>query len=181
MTSQHSVLVTQHSAYVWHILHCRWHRTHTITPNQSIYNVTSTSGMTTQPLYQISHPLYLCHHTVSTDISPTFVWHHTHLLCGIIWTIYNFTTNPYVNHTTGHMTTKTLYMEPHPVWGQHIHLTWYITATIWFIIPLYRQHHTHSFYDHKLAICVASCALYKTSHSHFLTSKHQLRTSHPLY
>ena len=29
-------------AYVWHPLHCRWQRTHSITPNHSIYDVTST-------------------------------------------------------------------------------------------------------------------------------------------
>ena len=87
MTSQHSVLMTQHCAYVWHPLHCRWQCTHSITPKHSIY-VTSSSGRTAQPLYQTSHPLYLCHHTVSTDISPTFLWHHAHILCDIIWTIY---------------------------------------------------------------------------------------------
>ena len=40
--------------------------------------------------------------------------------------------------------------------------------------PLYRQHHTQSFYDISLAICVASCALYKISHPHILTSNHHL-------
>ena len=45
--------------------------------------------------------------------------------------------------------------------------------------PLYRQHHTHSFYDITLAICVASCALYKTSHPHFLTSNHHFEDITP--
>ena len=49
----------------------------------------------TAPVSDIA-PLYLCHHTFSTDISPTFVWHHTHLLCDIIWTINNITPNPCV-------------------------------------------------------------------------------------
>ena len=40
--------------------------------------------------------------------------------------------------------------------------------------PLYRLHHTHSFYDITLAICVASFALHKTSQPHFLTSNHHL-------
>ena len=53
-------------------LHFRAQCPHSIKQNHSIYDVTSTSGMTTQPLYQTSHPFYLCHHTVSTDISPTF-------------------------------------------------------------------------------------------------------------
>ena len=85
MTSQPSVLMSPHSAYVWHPLHCRWPRIHSITPNNSIYDVTSTSGMTSHALYQTLHPLYLCHHNLSTDITPSFKWHHTHLLCDIIW------------------------------------------------------------------------------------------------
>ena len=33
ITSQPSVLMVQHSAHVWHALHCRWQRNHSITPN----------------------------------------------------------------------------------------------------------------------------------------------------
>ena len=36
------------------------------------------------PRYQTLHPLYLCHYNLSTDITPTFEWHHTHLLCDIL-------------------------------------------------------------------------------------------------
>ena len=86
VTSQHSVLMTPHSAYVQHPLHCRWYHIHSITPHHSIYYFTSTSGMTSHPLYQTLHQLYLCHHNLSTDITPTFEWHHTHLLCDIICT-----------------------------------------------------------------------------------------------
>ena len=39
--------------------------------------------------------------------------------------------------------------------------------------PKYRQHHTHPLYDINIAICVASFALYKTSHPHFMTSNHR--------
>ena len=38
---------------------------------------------------------------------------------------------------------------------------------------LYRKHHTHYLYDITLPICVASFALYKTSHPHFMTSNHR--------
>ena len=75
------------SAYVWHPLHCRWHRIHFITPNNCIYDIISTSDMTSHPLYQTLHPLYLGHHNLSTDITPTFEWHHTHLLCDILCTV----------------------------------------------------------------------------------------------
>ena len=46
-------------------------------------------------LYQTSHPLYLYHHKLSTDITPTIVWHHTYLLCEIIFTKYILTSNPH--------------------------------------------------------------------------------------
>ena len=36
--------------------------THSITPNHSIYDVTSPSGRTKQPLYQTSHPPSVWHH-----------------------------------------------------------------------------------------------------------------------
>ena len=49
--------------YLW----CHIHFTHHITP-----------------LNQTLHPLYLCHHNLSTDITHTFEWHHTHLLCDIL-------------------------------------------------------------------------------------------------
>ena len=110
--------------------HCRWHRIHTITPNHSIYDVTSTSGMTSHTLYQTLHPLYLCHHNLSTDITPTFEWHHTHLLCDIISTIYNATSSPYVI-TLLYLWHHNLYIWNHIQYvGQHIHYTRDITATI---------------------------------------------------
>ena len=77
MTSQNCVFMTPHSAYVWYHLHYRERHIHSITQNHSIYDVTSTSGMT-------SHPLYLCDHNLSKDIIPTFVWHQTHYICDII-------------------------------------------------------------------------------------------------
>ena len=44
---------------------------------------------------------------------------------------------------------------------------------------LYRLHHTHSFYDLTLAICVASFALYKTSQPHIFTSNHHMEDITP--
>ena len=96
MASQQGVLMAPHSAYVWHHLHYRWHHIISITPNYSIYDITSTSGMTSHPLYQTSHPVYQFHHKLSTDITPTFIWHHTHYMCDIIFTLYNITSTPYI-------------------------------------------------------------------------------------
>ena len=96
MRSQPYVLITQHSAYVWHHLCYRSHHIHSITPSHNFYDFTSTSGMTSHTVYQTSHQLYLCHHKLSTDITPTFVWHHTHNICDIIRTIYNIICTSYV-------------------------------------------------------------------------------------
>ena len=171
-TTQYCVLLIPHSAYVWHHLHYRWYHIHSITPNHSIYDVTSTSGMTSHPLYQTSHPVYLCHQNLSTDIIPTFVWHHTHCMCDMICTPYNNTSTLYV------MTLLYLWHHSIYIWndiqyvGPHIHYTCDITASN-------RCHHTHSLanithtlYDITLAIYVAPFALYKTSHPLFMTSNH---------
>ena len=72
MTTQPCVLITPHSAHVWHHLHYRRHHIHSITPSHNLYDFTSTSGMTSHTLYQTSYTLYLCHHNLSTDITPTF-------------------------------------------------------------------------------------------------------------
>ena len=79
MTSQHSVLMSPHSAYVWHPLHCRWHRIHSITPNNAIYDVTSTSRIASHPrIRHCTHCIFvittspLISHPLLNDITPTF-------------------------------------------------------------------------------------------------------------
>ena len=171
----------QHSAYVWHPLHCRWQRTHSITPNHSVYDVTSTSGRTMQPLYQTLNPLYLCHLSVSTDISPTFVWHHTHLLCEIIWTIYNITPNPYV------ITFLYLWHHSLHIWNRIQYLgniyTYHVTLQPLSVSsnPLYRLHHTHSFMTSHWPYVWHR--LHYTRHHSLTFWPHTTiwRTSHPLY
>lgn len=142
MTSQHCVLMTPHLAYV---------------SNHSVYDVTSTSGMISHPLYQTSRPLYLCHHNLSTDITPTCVWHHTHYICDIICTLYNITSSPYVI-TLLYLWHHNLYIWGHIQYlGQHIHYTCDITATN-------LCHHTH---------CIdITLTLYMTRHSAYL--RHRL-------
>ena len=103
------LLMTQHLAYVWHHLHCRWKCTHSITPNHSIYDDKSTSGMKTHPLYQTSHPLYLCLQAISTDISPTFLWHHIHFC----------------------VTSYELYITSHPILMSSHYCTYDITTSIY--------------------------------------------------
>ena len=174
--------MTPHLGYVWHPLHCRWHRILSITPHHSIYDVTSTTGMTSHPLYQTLHPPYLCHHNLSTDIIPTFEWHHTHLLCDIICTIYNITSNPYVI-TLLYLWHHNLYIWNYIQYvGQHIHYTWDITATICVL-------RTHCIGNITPTLCMTShlpCVwhrLHYTRH-HILILRPQTTvfiSSHPLY
>ena len=77
MTTQNCELITPHSSYVWHHLRYRRRHIYSITPSHSLYDFISTSGMTSQPLYQISHQLCLCHptsplisHPLLDDITP---------------------------------------------------------------------------------------------------------------
>ena len=79
MTSQHSVLMSPHSAYIWHPLNCRWHRIQSITQNNAIYDVTSTSRITSHPcIRHCTHCIFfittspLISHPLLNDITPTF-------------------------------------------------------------------------------------------------------------
>ena len=136
MISQPSVLITPHSAYVWHHLHYRRRHIHSTTPSYNLYDFTSTSGMTSHMLCQTLHQLYLCHHNLYTDITPTFVWHHAHYMCDIICTIYNIISNSYV------ITLLYLWQHKLDIWNhiqyavQNIHYPCDITVTI-------LCHHTH--------------------------------------
>ena len=142
--------MTPHSAYVRHPLHCRWHHIRSITPNHSIYDVTSTSGMIWRPLYQTLHPLYLCHQNlsanftrVSNDITETF--------CVTSYALY-ITSHPVL--MSSHYCTydiKPLYIKPHPV----------CRATY----TLYMRHHSHYLCPHTHCIDNITSTLCMTSHS----------------
>ena len=150
MTTQHCLLLIPHSVYVLHNLHYRWYHIHSITPNRSIYDVTSTSVMTSHPLYQISHPLYLGNHNLSSDIIPTFVWHHNIYICDIICSLYKIISTPYVI-TLLYLWHHTLYVRNHIHYvGPHIHYTRDITGN-----NLCHDSHsidniTHTLYDIRL-------------------------------
>ena len=149
MTTQHCELIIPHSAYVWPHLHYRRCHIHSITPSHSLYDFTSTSGMTSQTLYQISHQLYLCHHNLSTDITPTFLWHHTHYICDIIHTIYNIICTVYI------ITLLCLWQHKLDIWNhiqyavQNIHTPCDIT-----VISL--CHHTHCIESITPKLCMTS-------------------------
>ena len=140
--------MTQHSAYVWHPLHCRWKRTLSIRAKHSIYDATSTSGMTTQPLYQTSHPLYLCHHTISNDISPTFVWHHIHFC----------------------VTSYELYITSHPILMSSHYCTYDITTSIYETTSSMRETYTLNFWHHNHYLCHHTHCIDKITPTLFMTS-----------
>ena len=149
MTSQPCVLITPHSAYVWHHLSYRRRHIYSITQSPNLYYFTSTSGMTSHSLYHTSHQMYLCHHNLSTDITPTFVWHHTHYMCDIICTIYNIISTAYV--------ITLLYLGQHKldIWNhiqyavQNIHHPCDITVTS-------LCHHTHCIESITPTLCMTS-------------------------
>ena len=149
MTTQHFVLITPHSAYVWHSLLYRRRHIHSITTIHNLYDFTSASGMTTHHLYQTWHQLCLCHQSLSADITPTFVWHHTHYICDIICTIYNIISTAYV--------ITLLYLGQHnfDIWNhiqyavQNIHYPCDITVTS-------LCHHTHCIESITRTLCMTS-------------------------
>ena len=89
------------------------------------------------------HPLYLCHHTLSTDITPTFVWKHTHYMYYIICTIYNIISTDYV------ITLLYLWQQNLDIWTTPVCSSKY-TLSMW--------HHSHS--------SVSSHSLFVWHHTH---------------
>ena len=150
MTTQICVWLIPHSAYVWHHLHYSCYHIHSITPNHNIYDVTNSSGMTSLPLYKTSHSLYLCHHNLSTDIIPTFVWHHTHYMDDNICTLHNIISIPYVI-TLLYLCHHSLYIWNHIQHvGPHIHYTCDIRATNLCHHSHSIENITHALYDLRL-------------------------------
>ena len=140
--------------------------------------------MTSHP----SHPLYLCHHNLSTGITLTFVCHHTEYMCDIICTLYNITSTPYVI-TLLYLWHHNLYIWNHILYvGQHIHYTCEITATslchhshcIDISHPIFVPHHTRHMYDIFCTIHDIRSSFYDIKppflghHTHYMTS-------YPLY
>ena len=164
-TSEHSVLMTQHSAYVWHPLHCKWHRIHSFTSNHRIYEVTSSSGMTSQPcIRHHTHCIFiitsspLISHPLLYDITPTFCvrlyslnisWHP--ILISSHYSTDDITTSIY--ETTSSMrATYTLNMWHHSHYlGHHTHSIGNITPTLFMISHSpYMSHRVHYTRHHIL-------------------------------
>ena len=88
MTSQTSVLITPHSAYVWHHLHYRRRHIHSITPSYNLYDFTfHFRHDITHPVSDIaptvslsSQPLHWYHTYFFMTSYPLYVWHHMHFM-----------------------------------------------------------------------------------------------------
>ena len=186
--SQHCVWLIPHSAYVWHHLHYRRHHIHSITPSYNLYDFTSTSGMTSHPLYQTSHPRYLCHHNLSTDIIPNFVWHHIHYvwqhstvccwyhtrhMCDIICTTHDITS------TVSHQTTVFMMSHPLQAWP-HTHSFRHCTHCI-FVITTSPLISYPLLYDIIPTLCVTSNALYIISTPYVITLLYLWHHSHYIW
>ena len=173
--------MTPHLAYVWHPLQCKWHRIHSFTSNHRIHEVTCTSGITSQPLYQTSHTLCHGHHNLSTDITPTIVWHYTY-----------FCVRSYSLNISWHP----ILMSSHYCTDDITNSIYETTSSMRAPYTLNMRHHSHYLGHHTHCIDNITPTLFMTSHSlyvshhlhytrhHILTFWPQttiLRTSHPLY
>ena len=133
-----------HPLQAWQHSPCRRHRTHW-------FYVITVSPRTSRPLsYDIT--LTFCDTSYELYITPHSILVSSH------YCTYDITASIY--ETTSHMmATYKLNMWHHSHYlGHHTHCIENNTPTL--------------FYDITLAICVASFALYKTSHPHFMTSNH---------
>ena len=180
MTSQHSVLMTPHSAYVWHTFHCRLHRIHSFTPNQIIYDVTSISGMTLHPLYSCHHIQDTCHcihcsWTITYNLliislyqtKPQYLWCQIHFKHDITPPVSDSTPTVSLSSQPLHWYHTHFWMTSHPpsVWHHMHYMEHHIqslcphTTVLMTSQPLYMKPHP---------VCTAAYTLYMRPHSHSL-------------
>ena len=156
--------MTQHSAYIWHPLHCRWQRTHSITPNHSIYDVTSTLARTAQRLLQTWYHTPSMKHgtncifviTTSPLISHPLLYDITFTICVTSYALY-ITSYPlllssqnwtYDSTTLTYETTSSMQLKVYTVHVTSVSLVLVITPTVLRAShPLFLWHHTrHRYY-----------------------------------
>ena len=131
--------------------------------------------------HQISHPLYLCHHIVSTDISRTFKRHHT-----------PFCVTSYELYITSHSILMSSHDSTYDITASIYETTSSMRATytlkMWYH-RYYLCHHTHCIDNITPTLCLTSHSPYMWNRLHY-TRHHSLtfcpqttilRTSHPLY
>ena len=121
----------------------------------SIYDITATAFMTSDPLHGTSPPGFM-------TSRPLSLWHHRHYLCEYISTIFN------IKHTV-----QRQYNQYNLSHNLHIVSLWSHT--------LYRWYNTHCIYDMAPSIFMAHYALYMTSHPRFMTSQHSIHYIRWLY
>ena len=121
-----------------------------------------------------THQLYLCHHNCSTDITPAFVWHHTHYMCDIICTIYNIISTAYVitllylwQHKLAIETTSSMQFKIYtiPVTSQS-HVCVISPTVLRASHPIFVWHHTQHRYSIICTIEDITSSLMKSNH-HF--------------
>ena len=92
--------------------------------------------------------------------------HHTHLLCDIIWTIYNITAN-IMSHYCAYYNTASIYERISSL-RQHIHLICDITATIWVITcTVQAVSHPLCLWQHTRHMCGIVCIIQDIASSLF--------------
>ena len=192
-----SISMTSYPLCFWQNIHKVWHHNtlcwfhHT----RHMFDILCTAD---DIAYTLSHQtrIFVIKH-------PLQAWHHTTCIRHCTNCIFLITTSPLIKHplwnditATFCVTSYALYRTSHPILMSSQYCTYDIITSIYETTysmkgniytkhetsqplsvsshPPYRQHHTHSLYDITLAIYVASFALYKTSHPHFMTSKHRV-------
>ena len=141
-----SVFMMSQSLQAWHHTPCIRYCTH------SIFVTTSTPQISHPLLNDITTPFCVTSYALYRTSQPILISSH-YCTNDITTSVYETTSSRLGNIYTIHETSQPLSVSSH---------------------PLYRQHHTHSLYDMTLAMCMASFALYKTSHPQFMTSDHHV-------
>ena len=130
-------------------------QSHFMTSFHSIYDITATAFMTSDPLHTASPPVFMASRPLS-------LWHHRHYLLNTVQ-LY-LTSNTRCRHNTTTIS----------------EIRTSICVSLW-SHTLYRSYNMHCICDMAPTICKAQYTLYMTSHPWFMTSQHSIRYISLLY
>ena len=190
-----SICETFSPLYLWHCTHYVWHHNRVCWLQQfrhsydiicAIEDVTFTLSHQAT-IFMTSHPLQAWHHTpcirhrtncifviiTAPLISHPHLYDITPTICVTSYALY-ITSYPLVmsSHYCTYDST-TLPLKPHPGCSSKYTLSmWHQSHMSVSSHPLYWEHHNQSLYDIILGIGIASFALLKTLHPHFMKSNH---------
>ena len=127
--------MTQHLAYVWHPLHCRWQHTHPLyhTKPQYLWCHIHFRHDNTAPVSDIAPTVSVSSHRLHWNLTH-YIWHHSHLISVITPAVSMISQQVWKSSPLAH-----IWHHTHSPWND-IHNLWYQCSVLMTSQPLHSGH-----------------------------------------